>query len=111
MNKEPVLVTVAKFGSYNHRRYGRPWLAKLEGIPGSVKLKYNFIEEAFVPDEEEHGSGGVIMGYFSDGDYVAYGQKDFRGGNSVSWHGIFLDGQMQKVSKSEIVKALSKGAV
>lgn len=111
MNKEPVLVTLAKFGPYNYRRYGRPWLAKLEGIPGSVKLKYNFVEDAFVPDEDGLDSGGVIMGYLSDGDYIAYGQKDFRGGNSVSWHGIFLDGQLQQISKSEIVRALSKGVV
>ena len=108
MNSKAVLVNVTEFENYNNLRYGRPWLAKLKGIPGSVKLNYQFIDEAFVPNNDEPGSGGVLMGYLSDGDYVAYGQKDFRGNNSVSWHGIFLDGKLQKVSKPEIVNALSQ---
>lgn len=102
--KKTTLVNVADFGEFDNRRYGKPWLAKLKGIPGSVKLKYEFVEGAYV--EKEDGSG-TLMGYFSEGDYVAYGQKDYRGNSSVSWYGIYHDGEMKAMPKTEIISVLS----
>lgn len=106
MNKEKnsTLVNVADFGKYDKHRYSKPWLAKLKGIPNSVKLGFDFIDGAFV--EKEDGSG-TLMGYLSEGDYIAYGQKDFRGNNSVAWYGIYQNGQFTAVSKPTIVRTLA----
>ena len=97
------LVEIADFGLYDSKRFGRPWLAKLKGIPGATKLNYEFQEAAFVGDAM---NGGKIMGYLEDGDYISYGQKDFRGDATVQWTGIYLDGELKPVSKSRIVADL-----
>ena len=97
------LIEIASFGPYDAKRYGRPWLAKLKGIPGTTKLTYDFQESAFAGDAM---NGGKIMGYLEDGDYISYGQKDFRGDATVQWTGVYLNGELKPVSKSEIVADL-----
>ena len=58
------LIEIASFGPYDAKRYGRPWLAKLKGNPGTTKLTYEFQESAFAGDPE---NGGKLMGHLNDG--------------------------------------------
>ena len=97
------LVEIAEFPEYDPKRFGRPWLAKLKGVPGTTKLNYEFQDAAFVGDAV---NGGKIMGYLEDGDYISYGQKDFKGNATVQWTGVYLEGELKPVSKSEIVTDL-----
>lgn len=97
---ESKLVEIVEFPGYNPKRFGRPWLAKLKGNPGTTKLTYEFQESAFAGD---HVNGGKLIGNLKDGDYISYGQKDFHGDSSVQWSGVYLNGEFKQVSKSEIV--------
>lgn len=100
------LVKVAEFGIFNEARFGKPWLAKLNLIQGTTKLNYNFIQDAYIQNKDN----GVLMAYLNDGDYIAYGQKDFRGNSSYSWHGIYRDGNFIEIPKSEIIATLASSS-
>lgn len=56
---------------YNHRRYGRPWIATVDF--GDPKGKFTF--GAFVGT---HGEAGTLVINARPGDIVAEGQKDHR---------------------------------
>ena len=97
------LIEIASFGPYDAKRYGRPWLAKLKGNPGTTKLTYDFQESAFAGDPE---NGGKLMGHLNDGDYISYGQKDFRGECTIQWTGVYSNGELKPISKADIVMTL-----
>ncbi|XID91023.1 hypothetical protein ACF3MZ_21225 [Paenibacillaceae bacterium WGS1546] len=61
-----------EYGSYNSRRYGKPWGAKVsfEG----AKLSYDFAAGSFLGDDR----GGNVYIDCEPGDVVAAGQKDNR---------------------------------
>lgn len=59
--------------SYNKRRYGRPWIAKVD----FTNPKGDFSWGNWTGDHQNGGEGVLIINtYF--GDIIAKGQKDFR---------------------------------
>lgn len=92
-------------GGYNHRRYGKPWLAKVTlGEDGKPAFAFG----QFIGDPDD---GGELTVDAAVGDVVAKGQKDHRGSarNSAPTffivHGLSEEGLVQ-VSKIEAVKHL-----
>jgi len=61
-----------KTESYNERRYGKPWIARVDF---SQKAGGEFIWGTWVGDI---GKEGVLVLEANEGDIVARGQKDFR---------------------------------
>jgi len=62
-----------KTGSYNQRRYGKPWIATVDfSTP-----KGNFCWGDWVGDSRTGGEGLLIV-VCDESDIVARGQKDFR---------------------------------
>lgn len=57
--------------SYNARRYGKPWIAKITWLNG--KPQYNWGSWVGNP-----GAKGILEIEVEIGDYIATGQKDFR---------------------------------
>ncbi len=70
-------ITVTKsWGSYNARRYGRPWAARITAFNGAPTLE--FIAGAYNGNDD----GGEIVVTGEIGEVVKIGQKDYRGNNT-----------------------------
>lgn len=63
-------------GSYNERRYGRPWIAKVTIT--SAKPGGEFLWGQWIGDSSNGGEGELILDNIEVGDIYARGQKDFR---------------------------------
>ncbi len=63
-----------KTGSYNQRRYGKPWIAMVDF---SKNPKGDFQWGDWVGDAR-NGEEGLLLLDVEEGDIVARGQKDFR---------------------------------
>jgi hypothetical protein len=83
------------YPAYNARRYGRPWgaVVKFEG----VTPKYDFSVGNYLGNDR----GGKVYVECEPGDIVATGQKDFRGGHTISeWYIVQEDGSLVKTDKA-----------
>ena len=61
-------------GSYNHRRYGKPWIAKVD-FDSSAKGEFSWGEWT---GDHYNGGEGVLSIDTNPGDIIAKGQKDNR---------------------------------
>lgn len=79
-----------KVGSYNSRRYLRPWIAKVTEWPIGRGVRLSF--------------GGNVGAHLAEieadpGDLVRYGQKDMRGRGSINaWGRVEDDGSISDMS-------------
>jgi hypothetical protein len=81
--------------SYNSRRYGKPWIAKV--IFEDNKPIFKFGDWIGAGGEE-----GILKIKCEEGDIIARGQKDeYKPRNSAATYFIFKDGQLSE----EITKA------
>jgi hypothetical protein len=88
-------------GEYNERRYGKPWIAKVN-FSKSPKGEYEWGTWVGTP-----GSKGVLVIEAEDGDIIAHGQKDNRNPRD-STHMFYqlIDGELVKLDgKAEAYKA------
>ena len=60
--------------SYNHRRYGKPWIAKVD-FTESTKGDFSWGDWT---GDHYNGGDGVLSISANLGDIIAKGQKDFR---------------------------------
>jgi hypothetical protein len=89
-----------RFGNYNQRRYGRPWIARITGWP--VGGKPEIVWGSYVGDD---GGGEVEIEAIS-GDIVRTGQKDYRGNNTdASWYIVQPDGSLSSCTAAEARQA------
>lgn len=87
-----------KRDGYNSRRYGKPWGARVT-FDDRAKAQYDFIG-SYVGDD----GGGIVVISCNDGDIVAVGQRDNRGGRTEnSWY-VVENGEAREVSKEEAYK-------
>lgn len=59
-------------GSYNDRRYGKPWFAFID-FDGNKKGNFHFVEWI-----GQKGESGLFHVEVADGQIIARGQKDFK---------------------------------
>lgn len=90
-------------GSYNSRRYGRPWIAKID-LQGN-NLVFNFGSWVGDPGDE----GVLVLDGISAGDFYARGQKDFRKpqNSAPDYYQVDDEGRETGATKAEIYHALS----
>lgn len=91
-----------KTGSYNQRRYGKPWIARVDF---SATPKGDFQWGDWVGDHR-NGSDGLLLIAADDGDIVAIGQKDFRNSKNSApeWYQV-RDGKLHSLTgKAEAYK-------
>lgn len=86
--------------SYNDRRYGKPWIAKID-FDSSSKANFNFGNWI-----GEIGQEGILEIEIEQGDVIAIGQKDLRkpANSAPRFHLVTLvDGEISltRVSKKE----------
>jgi len=86
-----------KTESYNQRRYGKPWIARVT-FDAAGKAEFSWGE--WIGDRRT-GSEGLLVISASEGDIIARGQKDFRQpkNSSPSYY---------QVRNGELVKLASK---
>lgn len=88
-----------QMGSYNQRRYSRPWIGVITSWPvgGKPEIKWG----CYVGDE----SGGELEIMAQPGDVIRHGQKDLRGNGSESnWAVVTPDGSLRDVDAAEARK-------
>lgn len=89
-----------EFKSYNQRRYGRPWIAKITSWPVGGKPEVAW--GSYLGDD----NGGEVEIEAVPGDIVRTGQKDHRGGNTdASWYIVQADGSLSSSDAAESRKA------
>jgi len=89
--------------SYNSRRRGKPWIAKIT-LDGN-QLKFNF--GSWCGDDGDEGI--LILNNVEVGEFFARGQKDFRQPKNSAPHYYELnaDGRGIAVTKPDIYKKLA----
>lgn len=88
------------FGSYNQRRYGRPWIAKITSWPVGAKPEVQW--GAYCGTDE----GGEVEIEAQAGDIVRTGQKDNRGnGTAADWYIVEADGSLSSTDAAGARKA------
>lgn len=70
------------FGSYNQRRYGKPWIGVVTSWPVGSRAEIRW--GSYIGDD----NGGEVEINAEPGDIIRWGQKDFRGGNTEAAWGI-----------------------
>ena len=93
------------FGSYNQRRYGRPWIAKITDWPmgGHPEVMWG----SFLGNSSS-GEAGEAEIEAEPGDVIKWGQKDHRGGNTeVYWGVVKSDGSLETVDAQTARQAWS----
>lgn len=85
-----------EFGSYNHRRYSRPWIAAVVSWPVGESAQMVF--GGYVGDD----TGGEAEIRARIGSIVRWGQRDYRGNNTTAFYGIVrADGSVERLSERE----------
>lgn len=78
-------VVVSHFMYYNRRRYSRPWVCQINNG------KYDFSKEVGRFTGEDGDEGDLVVFEPVAGQVYAFGQKDYRGGNTeksfCKWNG------------------------
>ena len=81
-----IRVTI-EWAGYNHRRYSKPWIARIVEWNGSEKPTLEWGQWLGTSDD-----GGVLEVYANPGDIIRWGQKDYRKiHHSVNEYGILQD--------------------
>jgi hypothetical protein len=89
-----------RFESYNNKRYGRPWIAKVISWPVGSRATLDW--GTFLGDS----NGGEAEVIARPGDVVRYGQKDNKGYNSSAfWCIVQADGSLTVCTEPEAAKA------
>lgn len=88
------------FADYNHRRFSRPWIAKVTAWPvgGRATLQWG----TFLGDHH----GGEVEIEAEPGEVIRYGQKDHRAGNrtSAEWAIVGSDGAVNNCTEAHAAK-------
>lgn len=81
--------TIKTFDEYNFRRYGMPWVAIVD--PKTAKPDFSKDVGGYTGRKGEAGDLYVIEPL--EGAVYMYGQKDYRGNNTVRTYAQYLDGK------------------
>ena len=100
----PKRVTVA-FPSYNEKRYGSPWIARVAAWP--VGSRPDLVFGNYLGDHRNGGAGEAEI-LAKPGDIVRWGQKDNRGNNTEAYWGVVNDdATITRLTEAEARKAYS----
>jgi hypothetical protein len=93
--------------TYNERRYGAPWCAKVTGVKERAQLVYEWGDTT-----AKFGHAGLMRLPCKPGDIIAWGQKDLRKPASSDHHIRMMeaDGSMTEISQTDAYKLLTKKA-
>lgn len=93
---------VAKYDSFNRRRYSNPWIARVK-----QDGRFDFNNVGGYTGAYDMGEAGEL--YVTspvEGAVYAYGQKDYRGKSGGYEYVKFVNGEFVPVAKNELIEAL-----
>ena len=98
-------ITVHKYGSYNSRRYGRPWAAIIT-FDGTGRANYNFGAGTYLGNDE----GGELIITAQPGDIIAAGQKDNRKpqNSTNDWYLVGDTNELIGISRADAFRQYKK---
>ena len=97
------MITISTFDSYNFRRYGRPWVAIVN--PKTAKPDFTRKIGGYTGSDGEAGDLYVIDPV--DGAVYMYGQKDYRGNNTLRLYRQYKEGSWHNVAPTDLVRVLN----
>lgn len=98
------MITITRYGTYNKRRYGRPWAA-IVTLGQDGRPSYDFRAGYYAGTDD----GGELMINAKPGDVIAYGQKDHRGnGSSHEWMQVNDDSSVTEISRADGLRMLTE---
>ena len=101
------MIISKEFSGYNHRRYSRPWGAKIT-FPDNIKPVYSF--DGYWSGDSR-GSHGEVSIKAEVGDVLAFGQKDLRGnGTNKAFYVVEEGGTLREVDLIEARKQYNERA-
>jgi hypothetical protein len=89
--------------SYNERRYGKPWIAKI--VITTANPKGDFIWGTWIGDARKGGEGELILDNIEPGDIYARGQKDNRKPRNSSPDYYVLGEDSEGITCGSIIEA------
>lgn len=94
-----------EFSSYNHRRYSRPWIAKVTGWPVGSQPTLQW--GTFLGQEGEAGECEIEA---EPGDLIRWGQKDNRNPkySTAYWGKVEADGMITTLTAVEARRAYER---
>lgn len=100
----PAAQTIAKYDSFNRRRYSNPWVA-IVGKDGRIDFsrKVGGYTGAYGKGE----AGELFISNPVEGAVYAYGQKDWRGDNGGYSYIQYNGGEFVPVDKRNLISALN----
>ena len=86
-----------KYGSYNSRRFTRPWISKVTAWPEGGKPEVEF--GSYIGDDK----GGYVAISAKTGDIVRHGQRDGRQpkNNTYPWYFVNEEGKLEEISVND----------
>jgi hypothetical protein len=99
-----VMLVVKNYDCFNQRRYGNPWVAKVDS---NGKMDFTVKVGGYTGGYNKGEAGQLYINNPVEGAVYAYGQKDYRGNNGGYEYIKIVDGQPVDIDKSQLVEALS----
>lgn len=98
-------VTIKAFESFNARRYGNPWVAKVN--PETAKPDFNGDRVGGYTGRYNGGEAGELyVSHPEEGAVYMYGQKDYRGNGTSSGYVKYENGKFTEVDRKNLLAAL-----
>jgi len=100
-----MMIVLKHYESFNQRRYGNPWVAKVD--KKTAKPDFNVKVGGYTGGYNCGEEGDLYVADPQDGAVYMYGQKDYRGNNTERSYVQFKDGTFIPVTKSELITVLN----
>lgn len=97
--------TLKKYDSFNHRRYGNPWVAI---VSQDGKIDFSRKVGGYTGAYNKGEAGELYVSAPEEGAVYAFGQKDYRGSNGGYEYVQYISGQFVPVDKTELSAALNR---
>jgi hypothetical protein len=104
-DSELKIENVREFSTYNHRRYGRPWIA----IFDTKELCLDFSVNVGGYSGTNGGEGHLYLTNPQNGQIFGYGQKDNRGSRTLVRYIVCKKGKLIGITKDRLIRLIEEG--
>lgn len=98
------MLVIKSYSSFNFRRYGNPWVAK---VGSNGKIDFSVKVGGYTGAYNKGEAGELYINEPVEGAVYAYGQKDYRSSNGGYDYIKIVDGKPVDIDKKHLVEALN----
>lgn len=95
-----IQLTIKTYESFNHRRYGNPWIAEV--IPGTTKPDFSRKVGGYTGAYGKGEAGNLYVSDPVEGQLYTFGQKDYRGGKTERGYARYENGEFHEVDPRDL---------